>query len=150
MRRFWFVGLMIVFMLAISAGTVWAGRDSCAPGSTLNPGFCDDRYDADHNGITDAGVVVSGHYTQFAYDCEYVVNYRGDFGNTPYLDSGWITNSISCPDGHYNYLIVHQSDPRYTGDPNLAEWETWEYHVLTESGSGNLAQTFYFHHPYNG
>jgi len=42
--------------------------------------------------------------------------------------------------GAYNYLIVHQTDPRYTGNPDWAIWDTWEYHVLTESGSGNLVR----------
>lgn len=76
--------------------------------------------------------------------CRYVNNYRADFGNDPYMNSGWIQNHIVCDgyDGHatYNYLIVHASDPRYTGNPDWAVWGTWEYHVLTESGSGNLAK----------
>ena len=76
--------------------------------------------------------------------CDYQVQYRGSFENDPYQDSGWIMNNINCNgyDGksHYNYLIVHESDPRYTGNPEWAEWGTWEYHVLTESGSGNLAR----------
>jgi hypothetical protein len=69
------------------------------------------------------------------------VNYRGDFGNTPYLDSGWIQNHWVCkgPDGTstFNYLFVHESDPRYTGDPEWEIWGTWEWKVLTESGYGN-------------
>ena len=77
--------------------------------------------------------------------CEYVVNYRGDFGNDSFLDSGVIYNHIKCrgdDDNHtYNYQIVHESDPRYRGDdPELAIWGNWEYHVLTESGAGNLAR----------
>ena len=65
-------------------------------------------------------------------------------GNTPFMDAGWIQNHIVCSgsDGTaaYNYLIVHESDPRYTGNPDWAVWGNWEYHVLTESGSGNLAK----------
>ncbi len=38
----------------------------------------------------------------------------------------------------YNYLIVSQTDPRYTGNPDWAVWGTWEYHVLTMSHFGNL------------
>lgn len=74
--------------------------------------------------------------------CDYVNNYRADFGNDPFMDSGWIQNHIRCSgyddNGTYNYLIVSQSDPRYTGNPDWAVWGTWEYHVLTVSGEGNL------------
>lgn len=76
--------------------------------------------------------------------CDYVVNYRADFNNDPYMDAGWIQNHINCSgyddNGHYNYLIVHETDPRYTGNPDWEIWNTWEYHVLTESGSGNLVR----------
>lgn len=76
--------------------------------------------------------------------CDYVNNYRADFGNDPYMDEGWIQNHINCSgyDGnsHYNYLIVSSTDPRYTGNPDWAEWGTWEYHVLTQSGDGNLVK----------
>ncbi len=76
--------------------------------------------------------------------CDYVNNYRADFGNDPYMNSGWIQNHINCSgyddNGHYNYLIVHETDPRYTGNPDWAIWGTWEYHVLTESGQGNLVR----------
>lgn len=141
------------------------------------------RYDRDHNGIPDAGVYVSGHYTSvYAYDlvggwywdlgdgrvqgnaasvddldqetltvCDYVVNYRADFNNDPYMDHGWIQNHINChgadDNGHYNYLIVSDTDPRYTGNPDWGVWGTWEYHVLSESGSGNVvAHTSNPHH----
>lgn len=76
--------------------------------------------------------------------CDYVVNYRGTFENDPFMDTGWIQNHINCSgyddDNHYNYLIVHETDPRYRGDPDQAIWGTWEYHVLTISGFGNLAR----------
>ncbi|MCZ7527158.1 MAG: hypothetical protein M5U14_12715 [Acidimicrobiia bacterium] len=74
--------------------------------------------------------------------CDYEVNYRADFGNDPFMNSGWIINNINCSgyddNGHYHYLIVHETDPRYTGNPDWAIWGTWEYHTLVESGSGNL------------
>lgn len=74
--------------------------------------------------------------------CDYVNNSRGTFDNDPFQDSGWIQNHIRCSgyDGkaHWNYLIVHESDPRYTGNPDWAIWGTWEYTILTQSGSGNL------------
>lgn len=74
--------------------------------------------------------------------CDYVNNYRADFGNDPYMNTGWIQNHIKCrgydDNNTYNYLIVHKDDPRYTGNPDWAVWGEWEYHVLTQSGSGNL------------
>ena len=76
--------------------------------------------------------------------CDYVVNYRADFGNDPYMNAGWIQNHINChgydDNGHYNYLIVHKTDPRYTGNPDWAIWGDWEYHVLAGSGFGNLVR----------
>jgi hypothetical protein len=76
--------------------------------------------------------------------CDYVVNYRGTFENNPYLDSGVIFNHIRChgydDNGTYNYQIVHESDPRYRDNPDWSVWGSWEYHVLTESGVGNLVR----------
>ena len=73
--------------------------------------------------------------------CVYVNNYRASFDDNPYMDSGWIQNHINCSGlerGTYNYLIVHKTDRRYTGNPDNAIWADWEYFVLTESGSGNI------------
>ncbi|WP_210424053.1 hypothetical protein [Halorussus ruber] len=72
--------------------------------------------------------------------CDYKVQYRGKFENDPFLDSGWVKNNINCKgyddDGNYNYIIVHETDPRYTGTrPSI--WGDWEYHVDVESGVGN-------------
>ena len=76
-------------------------------------------------------------------ECDYVVNYRADFGNNPFMDQGWIQNHINCrgadDNGHYNYLIVSNTDPRYTGNPDRAVWGNWEYVVDAESGQGNVA-----------
>jgi hypothetical protein len=75
--------------------------------------------------------------------CEYVINYRGSFGNDAYQDTGSIMNNIRCRGserGVYHYTIVHESDPRYRGNAEWAEWGNWEYHVLTESGVGNLVR----------
>ena len=74
--------------------------------------------------------------------CDYVINYRADFGNDPYMDKGSIHNNIKCSGvekGTYNSVIVSSDDPRYTGNPDLAEWGTWEYVVNTTSGVGNVA-----------
>lgn len=76
--------------------------------------------------------------------CDYVVNYRGNFENDPFMDSGWIMNQINCSgyddNGHYTYVIVHESDPRYTGNPDWAVWGTWEYNPYVVSGQGNLVR----------
>jgi hypothetical protein len=76
--------------------------------------------------------------------CNYVNNYRGQFNNDPFMDNGWIQNHINCEgyddNNTYNYLIVHETDPRYTGNPDWAIWGTWEYHALTVSGYGNLVR----------
>lgn len=80
--------------------------------------------------------------------CDYEVNTRGNYENTPFLDSGWIQNMINCSgyddNGQYNYFIVHESDPRYRGNPDWAIWGTWEYHGLTISGEGNLVRPMHF------
>ena len=58
------------------------------------------------------------------------------------MDAGWISNLINCSgyddNGQYNYMIVHETDPRYTGNPDWAVWGTWEYHNYIVSGSGNI------------
>lgn len=77
--------------------------------------------------------------------CKYVNNYRADFGNDAFMNEGWIQNHITCSGvdpGTYNYLIVSQTDPRYTGNPAWAVWGTWEYRVLTVSGFGNLVRPY--------
>ncbi|HLC67162.1 MAG TPA: hypothetical protein VJK52_05985 [Candidatus Nanoarchaeia archaeon] len=78
--------------------------------------------------------------------CDYEVNYRGAFENDPFLDSGWIQNMINCAgyddNNQYNYFIVHQSDPRYSGNPDWSVWGTWEYHGLTQSHEGNLVRPY--------
>lgn len=76
--------------------------------------------------------------------CDYQVQYRGSFENDPFMDTGWIMNNINCSgyddNKTYNYIIVHETDPRYTGNPDWAIWDTWEYHTYTVSGSGNLVR----------
>ncbi len=133
-------------MVLFSVSAVFSGS---ALAQTTVPGHTD-RYDTDNNGYPDAGQVVNGRYTDVYVDgatvCSLTVIYRGDFGNDPYLDSGVITNHYLCkgPDGTipYYYQIVHQSDPRYTGNPDWSIWGTWEFHVLTEGGSGNFVRPY--------
>lgn len=76
--------------------------------------------------------------------CNYQVQYRGGFGNDPFLNSGWIKNNINCSgyddNGQYNYVIVHQTDPRFRNNPDWSIWGEWEYHTLTESKNGNLVR----------
>jgi hypothetical protein len=72
--------------------------------------------------------------------CDYVINYRADFGGNPYMDQGSIHNNIKCSGaekGTYNSVIVSNQDPRYTGNPDYAIWGNWEYIVDTASGLGN-------------
>lgn len=143
--------IAVVFMVVAASACDQASMPT-SPGqgpsfATTVPGHQSSRYDADSNGFPDAGVTVTGVYSfEYAYGasvCKYQVQYRGTFENDAYLDTGWIRNSINCrgqDHGTYNYLIVHETDPRYTGNPDWAEWGTWEYHVLTESGSGNIVR----------
>lgn len=73
--------------------------------------------------------------------CDYKVVYQGDFGDDPYLDTGWVRNNVRCygeEPGNFNYLIISEDDHRYTGE-RQAEWGTWEYLVNAEGGVGNLA-----------
>jgi len=76
--------------------------------------------------------------------CDYQVQYRGTFENDPFLNTGWIMNNINCSgyddNNQYNYLIVHKTDSRYTGNPDWAVWGDWEYKVLSQSGEGNLVR----------
>ncbi|MDO8144922.1 MULTISPECIES: hypothetical protein [unclassified Isoptericola] len=68
--------------------------------------------------------------------CDYQVIYRGDFGDDPSLDDGWIKNNIRCDDGTtYNSTYVSSEDPRYTGEHPI--WGTWDIVVSTVSGQGN-------------
>jgi len=77
-------------------------------------------------------------------ECDYQVNYRGNFENDAFLDSGWIQNMINCSgyddNNTYHYQIVHETDPLYRGNPDWAIWGNWEYHVYTISGYGNLVR----------
>lgn len=78
--------------------------------------------------------------------CEYKIQYRGAFENDPFLDNGWIKNQIKCSGYDYdkaqtfNFTIVHETDPRYTGNPDWAIWNTWEYHTNVVGGVGNLVR----------
>lgn len=76
--------------------------------------------------------------------CYYKNQYQGSFGNDPYLDMGWIKNNVVCkgyePDNR-NVLWVHESDPRYTGSGEPAFGGTWEVHVDSRRGEGNVPIT---------
>jgi hypothetical protein len=106
-----------------------------------------DRTDSDGNGYPDQGEVVTGHewqtveYPAAGSTCEYLVSYRGEFDNDAYQDTGWIQNVVTCTGGEYEgratYLIVHRTDPRFTGE-GTPVWGEWEYHVQVEAGVGNL------------
>lgn len=141
---------MLAPVIALSVVILGFGSTEAASAApTTVPGQSGSRVDADNNGYPDEGQTVKGDYTDTYSDadgdCVVRVNYRGTFDNDPYLDSGWIQNHYRCvaPDGSvttYNYLIVHETDPRYTGNPEWSVWGNWEYAVLTEGGSGNLVR----------
>jgi len=132
------------FASALASAALLIVPAAASAASTVVPGQ-QDRYDADNNGIPDAGQVVNGRYSEVDTFgdtvCKLVVTYRGDFGNDPFLNSGEISNHYQCkgPDGNqtYNYQIVSSDDPRYRGNPEWAVFGTWEYHVLTQGGQGN-------------
>ncbi|MEN9328577.1 MAG: hypothetical protein RI947_1385 [Candidatus Parcubacteria bacterium] len=152
------LALLALFALPMAA---IAAPPVCTPNSTAVPGQC-------------GRAVVTGHYTSlYAEDGNgdyywdlgdgrvytsvadldeatltvyyYENTYRGSFGGDPFLDNGWVLNSIRgvAADGsvtHYQYLIVHESDPRYTGNPEWAVWGNWEYHVLVDGHAGNIVR----------
>jgi hypothetical protein len=80
--------------------------------------------------------------------CDYVVNYRADFGNDYFMNSGWVQNHIKCSGyfvkngdtpRHENWTIVHKTDPRYEGNPDESKFEgDWEYHTHTISKEGSV------------
>lgn len=94
---------------------------------------------------TSSGISSIADLDQTTLDtCYYRVHTQGTFNNDPYMDTGVISNMIRCSGysgtSTYHYQIVDTTDPRYRGIPELSIWGNWEYHVLTESGSGNLAR----------
>lgn len=135
----------------IAAAAAAAALGLVAPASTAVandvPGQSSSRVDTDSNGYPDAGVVVTGMFTDTRVygetTCDYIVHYRGTFENNPYQDTGWISNNIMCTGGEdagvFTYLIVHETDPRFTGT-GTPIWGTWEIQVETASGEGNLEQ----------
>lgn len=160
--------VLVVFALLVAgllvANSAYAGPCESTDSPTAVPGHCDRdgtvvghytsvyAYDASGDWYWDLGDgrvfgtvgSIDDLDSATLTRCDYVINYRGDFGGDPYMDNGWIQNHINCSgyddNNHYNYLIVHESDPRYEGNPDWAIWGTWEFHVLTISGFGNLAR----------
>jgi hypothetical protein len=76
--------------------------------------------------------------------CDYKNQYRGTYENDPFLDSGWVKNNINCKgyddNSNYNYTIVHETDPRYTGEKPATFGGDWEYHVYAVGGEGNTVR----------
>jgi hypothetical protein len=164
-KRILFVFIAVASLTVLSVSVAFAGKPCDSTGSsTTVPGHCDRdgtvvghytsvyAYDANGDWYWDLGDGrIQGTVGSIdALDqatltvCDYVNNYRGDFGGDPFMDDGWIQNHINCQgyddNNQYNYLIVHESDPRYTGNPDWAIWGNWEYKVLTVSGFGNLVR----------
>lgn len=153
------VGALMTLGVVVAGSTMAMAEDTTVPGQTGRSGNVTGHYTSlyayDASGayywdLGDGRVYTSSGITSVddldggtLTECDYVVNYRGDFGGDPFLDSGWIMNQIRCSgleDGNYSYLIVHESDRRYTGDPDWAVWGNWEYHVYGERGRGNMAR----------
>ncbi|QHE53713.1 hypothetical protein [Pontibacillus sp. HMF3514] len=120
MKKLLAASLIMVFTMGLMVTEV-------AAKSTVVPGH--QTYDG---GIPDGDV--TGVYTEESeYEgvvYHYRVQYRGDFGGDPYLDSGWMTNHITNTETKEKFflLIVHESDPRYTGE-GTPIWGSWEYHL---------------------
>ncbi len=103
-------------------------------------------YDADGNvwgeNLSNTGATVgdkSDLDPETTTKCFYKIQYRGTFENDPYQDSGWIKNVVNCrgyESGTFNWIFVHESDPRYDGT-GTPIWNEWEYHVDVEGGVGN-------------
>jgi len=127
---------LLAMLVALTATTALADGPECEPGQTVVKGHCEKT-----------GTVV-GHYIVEQGGCRYVVNYRGDFGDDPYLDNGRIMNLINCKGGsvgsdnpnagaNYNFMIVSEGEPQFD-DANI--WGTWDFEICTEPGSGNLGE----------
>jgi hypothetical protein len=119
--------------MAFMAAPAFAqGPPDCESSDTVVPGHCDREG------------TVNTHYTQESGGYDYVVNTRGDFGDDPYLDDGQIMNHIQSqenPGESFNYIIVHETSPQYDGENPI--WGTWDIHVLTVPGEGNIARDNY-------
>jgi hypothetical protein len=112
----------------LAGTTIALGTATAASASNEVPG---------HEGKTGT---VTGMYRTEQDGSDVLVQYRGDFGNDPYLNDGWIKNVFVNADGTTEtYLIVHEADPRYTGSVENAIWGEWEIVVHTVSGEGNIA-----------
>lgn len=139
------LGLMLfAVMMAMSLAPM--GADA---GNGNGRGNNDDGYESSTTvpGQQGREGVVTGTYTVVDGECVVQVIYRGDFGGTPYLDNGWIINNANCTadDGSTyteHYLIVHESDHRYTGNPDWAIWGSWEIVGYTRSGEGNMLRPY--------
>ena len=120
-------------ILGLLAGTAIAlGTMATAASASTN--------DSEVPGHEDRTGTVTGVYWAEDEGSDVLVQYRGDFEGNAYLDSGWIKNIYHSEDGTIGtYLIVHETDPRYTGNDERAIWGEWEIIVDTVSGTGNVA-----------
>jgi len=80
--------------------------------------------------------------------CDNQIIYQGEFNDDDVLDNGWIIEKERCYGYNFAeprifvYLMVHESDPRYTNDPDQVVACTasgcWEYQTAVVSGNGNI------------
>ncbi len=118
------VGLLTMAM-ALPALAAPQGNETVVPGQQTDDG-------------SEPEGTVTGVYDYTAGNFHYRVQYRGDFEGSPSLANGWMTNHITNLDTgqKWFYLIVHETDPRYTGE-GTALWGTWEYHLRLQGNQSD-------------
>lgn len=160
-----FLAFIVLALMAITFSAVSAGPCDSTGSNTTVPGHCDRdgtvvghytsvyAYDASGAWYWDLGdgrvqgTVGSVEELDQATltRCDYIINYRADFGGDPFMDNGWIRNNVNCSgygdNGQYNLLVVHRTDPRFREDGYDVGWgPDWRAPVYTWSGSGNVAR----------
>ena len=120
MKKILSIAVMALLALGLFAGAAVAapeGNETVVPGQQTDDGSYPEGE-------------VTGVYEFEENGWHYKVQYRGDFEGTPHLANGWIINHITNIDTgqKWFYLIVHESDPRYTGE-GTEVWGDWEYHL---------------------
>lgn len=164
-QAFFLASIVALFFFG-SALVAYAGPKDCDADATAVPGHCGKDsgtvvghyysvYAYDDNGdyywdLGDGRIYktvdsIADLEQETLTQCDYIVNYRGDFGDDPFLDAGVIQNKISCSgfddNNQYMFTIVSDNDPRFTGEKPGPGWgSNWEYHVYTISGEGNVIQ----------
>ena len=91
----------------------------------------------DHDG-TVTRVEFDEIFTEDGTTWHLVMPYRGDFGDTSYLNDGWIMNVYTDRQGNFVlYVFVHETDPRYSEDltPIFGSWAVFKEMAVGRSFS---------------